>query len=88
MTNRRRSRELCLQSLYLSDLTKLSPEKLLVITQQDPARHEDKVFDFYKKLFMTSITGMEKIDGVICGMARNWDLDRMAAVDRAILRLA
>ncbi|MCK5106804.1 MAG: transcription antitermination factor NusB [Elusimicrobiales bacterium] len=88
MTNRRRSRELCLQSLYLSDLTKLSPEKLLVITQQDPARHEDKVFDFYKKLFMTSITGMEKIDGVICGIARNWDLDRMAAVDRAILRLA
>ena len=88
MTNRRRARELCLQSLYLSDLTQLSPEKLLVITQQDPTRHEEKVFDFYKKLFMTSITSMEKIDEVIVYIAKNWDLSRMAAVDRAILRLA
>ncbi len=88
MTNRRRARELCLQSLYLSDLTQLSPEKLLVITQTDPIKHEEKVFDFYKKLFMTSITGMEKIDDVIKGISQNWDLDRMAAVDRAILRLA
>jgi len=88
MTNRRRARELCLQSLYLSDLTQLSPEKLLVITQADPTRHKDKVFDFYKKLFMTAIVSMENIDDVIKGTARNWDLDRMAAVDRAILRLA
>jgi transcription antitermination protein NusB len=88
MTNRRRARELCLQSLYLSDLTQLSPEKLLVITQQDPTKHEEKVFDFYKKLFMTSITSMEKIDEVIVDIAKNWDLSRMAAVDRAILRLA
>lgn len=88
MTNRRRARELCLQSLYLSDLTQLSPEKLLVITQEDPTRHEKKVFEFYKKLFMTSMDSMGKIDEVIKGMAKNWDLDRMAAVDRAVLRLA
>ena len=88
MTKRRRARELCLQSLYLSDLTLLKPEKLLVITQSDPVKHEVKVFDFYKKLLMASMDNLEKIDGVIKGMARNWDMDRMAAVDRAILRLA
>lgn len=88
MTNRRRSRELCLQSLYLSDLTQLSPAKLLVITQEDPTKHEIKVFEFYKKLFLTSMDSMKKIDEVISGIAKNWDLDRMAAVDRAILRLA
>ncbi|MEA3307721.1 MAG: transcription antitermination factor NusB, partial [Elusimicrobiota bacterium] len=71
-----------------SDLTKLSPEKLLVITQSDPAQHDKKIFDFYKKLFMTSIDSMETIDGIIGGMSRNWDIDRMAAVDKSILRLA
>ncbi|MCG2742158.1 MAG: transcription antitermination factor NusB [Syntrophaceae bacterium] len=88
MTKRRRARELCLQSLYLSDLTLLKPERLLVITQSDPAGNEDKVFVFYKKLFMASINSMEKIDGIIKNIARNWDISRMAAVDKSILRMA
>ncbi|MCG2726600.1 MAG: transcription antitermination factor NusB [Elusimicrobia bacterium] len=88
MTKRRRARELCLQSLYLSDLTMLEPEKLLVIIQSDPAGNESKVFDFYKKLFMASVDNIEKIDGIIKNIARNWDISRMAAVDKSILRMA
>ncbi len=88
MSKRRLSRENCLQSLYLSDTTKLDTADILAIFQMQEFALEEKVFDFYKTLFTATISDREKIDGILTATSRNWGLERMSAIDRCILRMA
>lgn len=39
-------------------------------------------------LFSTTLAHRERIDELICRHSRNWKLNRMAAVDRNVLRMA
>ncbi len=50
--------------------------------------HPEKVADFANDLFQGTVGRLEEIDAVIQKHTKNWRLNRMAAVDRNILRLA
>lgn len=50
--------------------------------------HEDAVRLFAEPLIRGTIENREKVDAEIVRHAKNWDLTRMAVVDRNILRLA
>jgi len=52
--------------------------------------HEEQqsVIEFARRLVTQTVEHVEKIDGVIQSHAEHWRLDRMAVVDRNILRLA
>src|SRR5213592_2481478 len=88
MGRRRRAREVALQFLYQLDLR----------GEDDPAPHEKEFWTRHalsgeaKTLAETLIRGttanQAKIDQVIEQYTENWDLARMAAVDRNILRMA
>lgn len=82
------SREHCLQSLYLADVSILETPDILAIFQMQEFALEEKVFEFYKTLFTSTVSNREKIDETIAATSRNWGLDRMSAIDRCILRLA
>jgi N utilization substance protein B len=52
------------------------------------AAAEPPVSDYSVELVEGVVAHQERIDGLLTTYARDWPLDRMPAVDRAILRLA
>lgn len=49
---------------------------------------EEDVAGFSRELFEGAVREGEKLDGLISNQAQNWRVERMAAVNRNILRLA
>jgi len=88
MSRRRKAREIALQFLYQLDLG----------GDADPTPHEaefwarhpldDKTRRFASAIVHGVTTNQSRIDRTISESTEHWDLDRMAVVDRNILRLA
>jgi N utilization substance protein B len=55
--------------------------------QVEDRQNQDEIFDFALELVTGVLANQIEIDETISAMAQNWSLDRMPAVDRAILRL-
>lgn len=83
---RRKGRECALQALYLSDITSLSPEKALHCIS-NTENLDKKANAFAKHLFEGVQAHKEALDTVIVKHTTNWELNRMAALDRNMLRL-
>lgn len=88
---RRSAREYALQFLYSIDfLTYLSPDIInkfeLFLGEQGEQRKE--VIDFSKELVEGTLKRLDEIDNLIQSYAINWSFDRIASIDRAILRIA
>ncbi len=52
-----------------------------------PRAREPEVCDFARELIIGTVENVESIDSAIKTAAEHWDISRMAAVDRAILRM-
>jgi N utilization substance protein B len=88
MGRRRKARELALQLLYQLD----------VQGEEHPERHLDEFWlrhpvdpearEFAEALVRGTKAHEAEIDGLIERYAENWEIDRMAVVDRNILRQA
>jgi N utilization substance protein B len=88
MSTRREARACVLQALYAHDLAGGRPRHH-VETVIEPALGEDEaVLDFASSLFMESYIHRDEADAAIARRADNWDLDRIARLDRALLRMA
>ncbi|MEW6685982.1 MAG: transcription antitermination factor NusB [Candidatus Edwardsbacteria bacterium] len=84
---RRKARELALQVLYQIEITGDKPEKALTDVSLRVTL-EPEVFEFIDQLVNGTIRNLEKIDLMIQGALENWQLERLAMIDRNILRLA
>lgn len=84
---RRVARECALQMLYEMDVGKHSKEDILRTFWQ-MNEHPEKVREFADQLFEGTIRLLKEIDRVIQQHTKHWRLNRMAAVDRNVLRLA
>ena len=84
---RTRARELALQFLYQWDQRgdEVIPELTHFVSEGDP---DPSVQQFARDLVMGVIGSIESIDKLIIEVAENWDIHRMAVVDRNVLRLA
>lgn len=93
MGNRRKAREMALQILYQLDVQeRLTDDQALALFWQHFA-HEDEELDegtreFADALVRSVRTHLEEIDALITRASRNWRIERMARVDRNLLRLA
>jgi N utilization substance protein B len=87
MGSRRKAREYALQMLFLWDITHDAIEQIKD-TFWDAQDEPDEARHFAEVLASGAIAHVEKIDALIQRHAENWRLDRMAVVDRNILRLA
>ncbi len=87
MGTRRRAREYALQMLFQWDITRDFIDTIAASfwenTEEPPA-----VQEFAHRLVTNTIDHVEEIDAIIRRHAEHWRLDRMAVVDRNILRLA
>jgi N utilization substance protein B len=87
MRKRTKSREVALQILYQIEMTQDPQEKARQIYwENNPADPEIK--GFADQLVIGVIQYQEPIDRRIAQCTDNWDITRMAAVDKNILRLA
>ena len=86
MRKRSKSREYALQVLYQVDIAHTQPDESL---EGFWAYHtvSPDVKAFTTRLVQGTLTHLGEIDGLIATHASNWDIDRMAVVDRNILRL-
>ena len=84
---RRIARECALQMLYELDVGRNSKDEILR-TFWLMNEHPEKVREFAVLLFEGTIRKLKEIDKVIQQHTKHWRLNRMAAVDRNVLRLA
>jgi len=86
MRNRRKARELALQVLYQMDVREISAEKALRLIFSR-YRFKPTVRKFSEMLVRGVYQYLLPINFLIEEYAKNWTLERMAIVDRNILRL-
>jgi transcription antitermination protein NusB len=85
---RRKSRELALQMLFQADMGKQSPEQVRKSFWSERKEMDESVRGFADDIFRIATDRGEAIDKMIEAHAANWKLERMAAVDRNLIRAA
>jgi len=88
MGTRRKSRELALQMLFQSDMGKQDADQVRRTFWAEHASASAEVRGFADDLFRVATDRLPEIDGLIERHAEHWRMERMAAVDRNILRAA
>jgi N utilization substance protein B len=85
--SRRQARERALQVLFQVDLGGVDPVEAFVQMDEDYGKLEGSE-DFTAELVLGVIENSAFIDGIISAISKDWSLDRIANVDRIIMRLA
>jgi N utilization substance protein B len=88
MGSRRKSRELALQMLFQSDMGKQSAEQVRRSFWNERGDLEDSIRGFADDIFRVAVDHAPEIDRLIEQHAENWRIERMATVDRNLLRTA
>lgn len=85
---RRKSRELAMQMLFQADVGKQTADQVRTTFWKSGDPVEPEVRGFAEDLFRVAVERREEIDELIVAHSRHWRLERMAAVDRNLLRVA
>src|SRR5437868_10602948 len=88
MGTRRKSRELVLQMLFQADMGKQNADEVRNTFWKERNSVEADVRGFADDLFRMATDRTAEIDGLIERHAEHWRMERMAAVDRNLLRSA
>ncbi len=83
---RRKSRELTLQMLFQLDMGKQDLDQVRHTFWSERKDLDEKVRGFSDDLFRVACERRDEIDQIIERNAEHWRMDRMAAVDRNLLR--
>jgi transcription antitermination protein NusB len=87
MSLRQKSREFALQMLFQWEMGKQEPAKVEDGFWKNVSAQKSTL-EFANQLFENAVARVEEIDPIISAHAKNWRIERMPAIDRAILRLA
>lgn len=87
MGRRRAGRELALRTLFQVDLARADPAEALAAAAAE-GEYEEESVAFARELALGACRHLARLDEVIARHARGWTLERMANVDRNLLRLA
>jgi N utilization substance protein B len=72
--------------LFQWDMGKQSPEQVRKTFWSERAETDEETRDFANKLFAVTTDRQEEIDELIQKHAQHWRMERMATVDRNVLR--
>jgi transcription antitermination protein NusB len=90
MGTRRKARECALQMLFAADITRLSGDAVTrnFWTELGEPEIDEATREFSVKLALGTLREIEIVDDRIRTRAEHWRIERMAIVDRNVLRLA
>jgi len=74
--------------LFQADMGKQSPEQVRKIFWSERKEMDESVRGFADDIFRLATERSDEIDKVIEAHAQNWRMERMAAVDRNVIRAA
>lgn len=77
-----------MKGLYALELSHDSLEHILETVIIPPLRKEETLQEFAETLFLKTVRDTKMADTVISEVADNWDIKRIALVDKMILRMA
>lgn len=87
MINRRTLREAVLKAVYAFLLSN-DDAAHVIATQIKPETKEKEDLQFAEKLFLATIRNGEDYDSYIEARIENWELSRIALIDKIVLRIA
>lgn len=87
MRERRAAREVALQAMYAQEMNEY-PSRIVRDDIIDNSSLTDDLKKFASELFEASVIHKDELDEYIKEKSENWDFDRIAIVDRLILRMA
>ena len=81
---------MALDAIFAADLRKINPEVLLEASalEQLDRQNQEEIVGYAKQIVQGIATNFADIDDRIEAFSHKWSVDRMPAVDRAILRVA
>lgn len=85
--SRRRARERALQVLFQVDVSGVDPKEAFQ-SLDDCLGALMKERDFSMRLVWGTLENLQPIDWVIASISKDWNINRMANVDRNIMRMA
>jgi N utilization substance protein B len=87
MTNRRKAREIVLDALYYYEIT--GNDTVTIIQKITSKKRVNKAIkDYAKRLLEETMKNLDTIDKKLKKIIKNWDLNRVAIIDKSILRFA
>ena len=87
MRKRSVARECALKILYQIEMTSRTPENALFAFWEQEEEHPEDVRDFAAKIVLGIYENLAHIDEKLGEYATNWQLNRMAVIDRNVLRM-
>ena len=84
--SRRIARELVLQGLYAEEMTRDSPDKIVEDLKRKSTFDEESS-TFFERLLTTTIKQRDWTTSLIKERLENWDLSRVALIDRLVLQM-
>ena len=87
--SRRKAREIALQVLFHIDFTGGSPEEIIpAVYSMQEIEFSESVNEYVEWIVAGTLAHRDEIDRQISELAKDWKLERMGGVDRAITRMA
>ena len=87
--SRRKAREIALQVLFHIDFTGGSPEEIIpAVYSMQEIEFSESVNEYVEWIVAGTLSHRDEIDRQISELAKDWKLERMGGVDRAITRMA
>ncbi|MCF7917045.1 MAG: transcription antitermination factor NusB [Candidatus Omnitrophica bacterium] len=87
MRSRSKARDIALCLLYQIEISKIEPQNAL-LSDLAKSTKDEVTIDFMSQLVKGVVSNQERIDFLIKKYAQNWEIKRMAVIDRNILRLS
>ncbi len=84
--SRREAREKAVQVLYQIDMREIDLQEAMQVVLEDQSDFEET--DFLKQIVNGVLSHQNELDQAIQKYLRSWSFDRLALVDRAVLRIA
>ncbi len=84
---RRKAREYALKILYMIDIRKEPPQKIIEEFWKNVDEKNEEVKKFANEIVNGVIEKLNEIDKIISNVSLNWEIERMSYIDRNILRI-
>lgn len=88
MSTRREAREHVMKALYAHEQAGGDPDQMIHTLIRAPLADDPDTRDFAERLFRTTLDTTAEADEVIEKHADNWEIHRIAVIDRSLLRMA
>ena len=85
-SNRRKARELVLRALYSQEMSD-NPVNVIIEDMILSRKEEESITEFAVHLLKVCIEHETDLDKLIVDKAQNWDFERIAILDKLVMRI-